>query len=128
METGSDLDSKPYRYIVLCKTFSTGLDSDSDPCMDSFPNGYCTHFRDGSPSQLQFSISILYIWIWGSESESKPVEKYICIVQESESESVSVGGNEPLGRHHTIYKVKSLAYFNEYAYVMPFRLFSYTLR
>ena len=61
----SDLDSKPYHYIVLYTTFSTGTDSDSDPCTDSFLNGYCTHFRDGSPSQ-------------GCESES-----------------VSVGGNEP---------------------------------
>ena len=63
-DSDSDSDSKPYRYIVL--TFPTGMDLDSDPCMDGFPNGYCTHFRDGSPSQ-------------GSESES-----------------VSVGGNEPL--------------------------------
>ena len=61
----SDLDSKPHHYIVLCTTFSTGSGSDLDPCTDSFPNGYCTHFRDGSPSQ-------------GSQSES-----------------VSVGGNEP---------------------------------
>ena len=69
-ETDSDLDSdsdsKPSRYIVLCTTFSTGTDSDSDPCMDSFLNGYCTHFRDRSPSQ-------------GAEPES-----------------ISVGGNEPL--------------------------------
>ena len=65
-DSDSDSNSKPYCYIVLCTTFSTGSDSDSDPCMDSFPNGYCTHFRDGSQSQ-------------GSESES-----------------VSVGGNEPL--------------------------------
>ena len=64
--TETDSDSKPYCYIVLCTTFSTGMDSDSDPCMDSFPNGCCTHFRDGSPSQ-------------GSESES-----------------VAVGGNESL--------------------------------
>ena len=66
-ETDSDLDSdsKSYRYIVLCATFSTGSDSHLDPCMESFPNGYCTHFRDGSLSP------------------------------ESESESVSVGGNEP---------------------------------
>ena len=55
--TDSDSDSKPYRYIVLCTTFSTG--SDLDPCMDSFPNGYCTHFRDGSPSQGQISITII---------------------------------------------------------------------
>ena len=65
-ETDSDSDSNPYCYIVLCTTFSTGSDLDSDPCMESFPNGYCTDFRDGSPSQ-------------GSESKS-----------------VSVGRNEPL--------------------------------
>ena len=45
MDSDSDSDSKPYHYIVLCTTFSTGSDSDLDPCMDSFPNGYCTHFR-----------------------------------------------------------------------------------
>ena len=67
-ETDSDSDSKPYRYIVLCTTFSTGSDLDLDPCMDSFQNGYCTHFRDGSLSQ-------------GLESES-----------------VSVGGNKLLWR------------------------------
>ena len=66
MDSGSDSDSKPYRYIVLCTTSSTSSDSDSDPCTDIFPNGYCTHFRDGSPSQR------------------------------SGSESVFVGGNEPL--------------------------------
>ena len=64
-EMDSDSDSKTYRYIVLCTTFSTGTDSDLDPCTESFPIGYCTHFRDRSPSQ-------------GSESES-----------------VSIGGNEP---------------------------------
>ena len=47
--TETDSDSKSYRYIVLCTTFSTGLDS--DPCMDNLPTGYCTHFRDGSPSR-----------------------------------------------------------------------------
>ena len=52
-----DWDSFPDNYIVLCRTFSTG--SDSDSCLDSFLNGYCTHFRDGSPSQGQISISIL---------------------------------------------------------------------
>ena len=39
-ELYSDSDSKPYCYIVLCTTFSTGSDSDSDPCTDSFLNGY----------------------------------------------------------------------------------------
>ena len=49
--------------------FFTLVDSDLDPSMESFPNGSCTHFRDGSPSQ-------------GSESES-----------------ASIGGNEPLSLH-----------------------------
>ena len=49
-DSDSDSDSKPYRYIVLCTTFSTG--TDLDPCTDSFPNGYCTHFRDPNPSPL----------------------------------------------------------------------------
>ena len=71
-DSDSDSDSKPYRYIVLCTTFSTGTDSDLDPCMDSFPNGYCTNFRDGSLSQ-------------GSVSES-----------------VSVSGNEPLQFVHIL--------------------------
>ena len=53
---------------------------------------YCTHFRDGSPFQGQISVPISYIWIRGSKSESEPVEKS-CIVQESESESVSGSGN-----------------------------------
>ena len=50
-----------------------------------FPNGYCTHFRDGSPSQGQISVPITYISIRGSESKSEQMEKS-CIVQESESE------------------------------------------
>ena len=54
LDSDSDLnsDSKPYciMHIVLCTTFSTDSDLDSDPHMDSFPNGYCTHFRDRSPS------------------------------------------------------------------------------
>ena len=76
METDSDSDSdyKPYRYIVLCTTFSAGSDWDSDPHRNSLPNGHCTHFRDGSPSQ-------------GSESGS-----------------VSVGGNEPLDRSFIFWK------------------------
>ena len=74
-DSDSDSDSKPDGYIVLCRTFSTGLDLDLDPCMESFPNGYCTHFRDGSLSQGQISIPIPYIGIGGSESESEPVEK-----------------------------------------------------
>ena len=28
---------------------------------DSFPNGYCVHVRDGSPSQGQISVPIPYI-------------------------------------------------------------------
>ena len=46
----SDSDFKPYGYIVLFRTFHTGLDP--DPYSDGFPNGYCTHFRDRSLSLL----------------------------------------------------------------------------
>ena len=50
-ERETETDSKPDRYIVLCRTFSTELDPDMDPCTETFPDGYCAHFRDGSPSQ-----------------------------------------------------------------------------
>ena len=36
-DSDSDLDSKPYCYIVLCRNFSTVLDLDSDPYSDGFP-------------------------------------------------------------------------------------------
>ena len=42
---------------------------------ETFPDGYCTHFRDGSPSQGQISVPIPYIRIKGLESVSVPVEK-----------------------------------------------------
>ena len=48
-------DSKPDRYIVLCTTFSTGTEMETETEMETFPDGYCTHFRDGSPSQGQIS-------------------------------------------------------------------------
>ena len=54
-----DSDSNANGYIVLCRSFHTGSDSDLDPYLDGFPNGYCTHFRDRSPSQGQISIPIL---------------------------------------------------------------------
>ena len=40
----------PFLMVTLyyAEIFSTG--SDSDPCRESFLNGYCTHFRDRSPS------------------------------------------------------------------------------
>ena len=50
-EMEMEMDSKPDGYIVLCTTFSTNSDADMDPCTETFPDGYCTHFRDGSPSQ-----------------------------------------------------------------------------
>ena len=82
----------PIVTLYYAQLFSTGSDLDSDPCMDNFPNGYCTHFRDIYLSQGQISIPIPYIWIRGSESDSEPVEKS-GIVQESESESESSSGN-----------------------------------
>ena len=57
----------------------------------TFPNGYCTHFRDRS--------RLYYIHFnQVSESKSEPMEKY-CTVQKksvSESESESGNGNKPL--------------------------------
>ena len=61
------------------------------PSQISFPNGYCTHFKDRSLFQGQISIPITYISIRGSESESEPMEKS-CIVQESVSEWESESG------------------------------------
>ena len=58
-DSDSDSDSKPYHYIVLYRSLHIGSDPDLDPYSNGFPNGYCTHFRDGSPSQGQMSIPIL---------------------------------------------------------------------
>ena len=70
----SDSDSKHYGYIVLFRTFHIGSDLDPDNYLDGgFPNGYCIHFRDKSPSQGQISVPITYISIRGSESESEPM-------------------------------------------------------
>ena len=81
-DSDSDSDSKHYGYIVLCKKkFSLTWTWIRIP----FPNGYCTHFRDGSlSSQGQISVLITYISISWSESKSEPMEKS---VYESESES-----------------------------------------
>ena len=57
-----DSDSKPYHYIGLCRNFHIGSDLDVDPYSDIFPNGYCTHFRDGSMFQRQISIPNTYIF------------------------------------------------------------------
>ena len=74
-ETDSQTDSKPDRHIVLCTTFSTGTEMETETEMETFPDGYCTHFRDGSPSQGQISVPIPHIRIKGLESVSVPVEK-----------------------------------------------------
>ena len=95
----SDSDSKPYGYIVLCRSFHIGSYPHLDPCTESFPNCYCTHFRDRYLSWGQISVPIPYISIRGSESGSEPMWNF-CIVQESESEfefeSESGNVNEPL--------------------------------
>ena len=65
METDPCTESFPDHYIVLCRTFSTGTEMETE----TFPDGYCTHFRDRSPSQFY------YILIRGLESISVPVEK-----------------------------------------------------
>ena len=72
-DSDSDSDSKPDGYIVLCRSFHVGSDPDPDPCTESFPNCYCTHFRDRYLSQGQISIPIPYTSIRGSESGSEPM-------------------------------------------------------
>ena len=58
MDSTSCMEGFPDSYIVLCRNFSTSTDSDSDPCMEIFPGGYCTHFgmdlrpRDPNPNPL----------------------------------------------------------------------------
>ena len=54
-ETDPCTESFPDRYIVLCRTFSTGTEIETE----TFPDSYCTHFRDRSPSQGQISVAIL---------------------------------------------------------------------
>ena len=83
-----DLDSKPYGYTLLCRACFDCTDSYLIQIQIPFPNGYCTHFWDGSPSQGQNSVPITYISIRGSESKSKPMEKS-CIVQEFVSKNPS---------------------------------------
>ena len=46
-----DSDSKLDGYIVPCKSFHIGSDLDPEPYLDGFPNGFYTHFRDGSLSR-----------------------------------------------------------------------------
>ena len=50
-----ELDSKPEGYIVMCRRFNIGSDPDLDPCTESFPNCYCTYFRDRSVADPGFS-------------------------------------------------------------------------
>ena len=51
-DSDSDLDSKPYGYIVLCRTCFHWLIQIWIP----YRNGYCTHFGDRSLSQGQVAI------------------------------------------------------------------------
>ena len=61
METETDpcMESFPDCYIVLCRTFSTGTEMETETETETFPDGYCTNFRDGSPSQGHISIPTL---------------------------------------------------------------------
>ena len=59
-----------------------------------FPNGYCTHFRDGSLSQGQISVPFHAFQSWDNSLDLNQWKKS-CIVQESvsKSESESESGN-----------------------------------
>ena len=61
METDPCTESFPDHYIVLRRTFSTGTETETETEMETetFPDSYCTHFRDRSLSQGQISIPIL---------------------------------------------------------------------
>ena len=72
-DSDPDSDSKSNGDIVLCRNIHIGSDPDPDPCTESFPNRYCTHFRDRYLSQGQISVPILYISIRESESVSEPM-------------------------------------------------------
>ena len=65
----------PIDTLYYAQTFSTGTEMEMETETETFPDGYCTHFRDGSPSQGQISVPIPYIWIRGLESVSVSVEK-----------------------------------------------------
>ena len=64
-ETETEMDpcteTFPDHYIVLWRTFSTGMEmeKETETETETFPDGYCTHFRDRSPSQGQISVPIL---------------------------------------------------------------------
>ena len=94
-DSHSDSDSKPDGYIALCKNIHIGSDLDLDPCTESFPNHYCTHFRDRYLSWGQMSIPIPYTSISGSESGSdnmnKPLRRCILEVAYMEASSGSRG-------------------------------------
>ena len=47
MDSESDSDSKPYHYIALCRSSSTAWTQTHTQIRIPFPNGYCTHFREG---------------------------------------------------------------------------------
>ena len=70
-----------------------------DPYMETFPDHYCTHFREGSLSQGQISVPILLYFNKGIGICLRTSGK-TCLVHysmwESVSVSVSIGGNKPL--------------------------------
>ena len=63
-ETDPCRESFPDCYIVLCRTFYTGMETEMDT--ETLSDGYCTHFRDRSvPILLYFNKGIgihLYQW------------------------------------------------------------------
>ena len=63
------MESFPDHYIVLCRIFSTGMETETEiemeTEMETFPDHYCTHFMEGSSSQGQVSVPILLYFNMG---------------------------------------------------------------
>ena len=64
------VSQRPVRILLECILVQHMFPLTQIQIQIPFPNGYCTHFREGSQSQGQISITITYISIRGLESKS----------------------------------------------------------
>ena len=64
------VSERPVRILLECILVQNMFPLTQIQIQIPFPNGYCTHFREGSQSQGQISITITYISIRGLESKS----------------------------------------------------------